>query len=151
MIYEWKRNMAVKAQEAGEYLESLERKYSKITPKLIVDDSRSEEALLHKCFEWNNEQAAEKYRENQAGFMLRNLVSVNVSQTGEFEGTEIRAFVNVATNNSTGFVSVLTAMNNNDMRDQILQEALSELLALKKKYSQLKELAEVFKALEGVK
>lgn len=148
MIYDWKRQMPVKAQDAGEHLEKLERQHGSVTPKLIVDDARPKTALLHKCFEWDDAEAAEKYRESQAGFILRNLVNVSVTQSPEL--SEVRAFVNVVKEGDSKFVSVTTAMSNDEMRQHVLKTALSELMAFKKKYGQLEELAEVFAALSQV-
>ena len=146
MIYDWKRQMPVKAQVAGEHLESLERKHGAITPRLIVNDARPTSALLHNCFEWNESVAAEKYRESQASYMLRNLVTVSVAQSQE--QSEIRAFVNVVTDDDSKYVSVSTAMGDDDMRKQVLKNALSELAAFKKKYGQLSELADIFAAVD---
>lgn len=150
MIYDWKRNMPVKAQIAGEHLEKLEQENGKVTPRLIVDDSRPEDSVLHKCFDWDDESAAEKYRESQAGFILRNLVTVNVKQVPQEEPSEIRAFVSVVQNNQPGFVSIAKAMNDDDMRNQVLENALSELLAIKKKYAQLEQLSKVFAAIDEI-
>lgn len=147
MIYDWKYNMPVNAQDAGEYLEILERKNGNITPKLVVDNSRSEKSVLHKCFEWNDNLAAEKYRENQAGFILRNLVTVAVNKQ---EQSEIRAFVSVFKDDNNCFVSVNTAMSDQTMREQVLQKALAEMISFKKKYSQIKELAVVFEAIDSL-
>jgi hypothetical protein len=148
MIYEWKRNMPVKAQTAGEHLEKLERKHGQLSPKLIVEDSRPEGATLHKCFEWNDDIAAEKYRENQARFILQNLVTVSVKQMTQNEQSEVRAFVNVTKAEERAYVSINAVMNDTDMRSELLRTALAELAAFKKKYQQLKELAEVFKVVD---
>lgn len=148
LIYDWKRAMPVKAQDAGEHLKKLERQHGAVTPKLIVDDARPKTALLHKCFEWNDGIAAEKYRESQAGFILRNLVTVSVTKTEE--QSEVRAFVNIIKEGDSKFISVTTAMSDDDMRQQVLNNALSELMAFKKKYGQLEELAEVFTAVSNL-
>lgn len=149
MIYEWKRSLPIKAQQAGERLETLERRHGMITPKLVVDDARPEKSLLHPIFEWNDAEAAERYREHQAGQMLRNLVAVKVIPTQE-EQSEVRAFVSITKDDSPGYVSVTTAMSDNNMRQQLLETALSELQAIKKKYSQLEELAQVFAAIDQI-
>ena len=151
MVYEWKRNMPVKAQEAGEHLENLEQKHGMVTPKLIVDDSRPQTAVLHKCFEWNDEVAAEKYRESQAGFVLRNLVTVSVSQKKENQESEIRAFVNVTKDDDRGFISINNAMQDEDLRKQLLENALTELSTFKNKYQQLSELAKLFEEINNLK
>lgn len=150
MVYDWKRNMPVKAQAAGEYLEQLEKKHGEITPKIVLDASRSEDALLHPCFEWNDGVAAEKYREVQARFLIRNLV-VSVERD-DSPPQVVRAYVNVSSEIDAGsYIAVKTAMQNDDMKNQVLKNALNELKAFQKKYANLQELSEVFSAIDALK
>lgn len=147
MVYDWKRSMPVKAQVAGEYLEQLQQAHGEITPKIVLDSARSEDALLHPCFEWNDGVAAEKYREDQARFLIRNLV-VKVEQNDSPPKT-VRAYVNVAQDMDQAgtFIDVETAVNNAKMREQMLRNAFRELQAFQEKYKNLSELAGVFSAI----
>ena len=67
MIYKWKVAglMPVDAQTAGEELNRIYTKNGALNPADIVDESRPEDAPLHDCFEWRDDVAAEKYREQQ--------------------------------------------------------------------------------------
>ena len=56
-------------------LENLEKTVG-ITPKNLVEANRDESAPLHNEFEWNDTKAAEKYRETQAGYIIRNICVV---------------------------------------------------------------------------
>lgn len=148
--YKWKYPMNVPAQQAGEYLAELENEKGTLTPELILNESRDENAVLHSCFEWDDEKAAEGYRLYQAGRILRNITVVI-----ERENTppqNIRAFVNVSDNSKheTGkFISLNVAMQNDDYRAQILKNALYELQTFKNKYSAYAELGKVFAAIEN--
>lgn len=150
MVYNWKRNMPVKAQKVGEHFEQLENQFGKVTPKIVLESARKEDSLLHPCFEWNNEVAAEKYRESQAGFMIRNLVvqveGMNISE----DKTCVRAFVNIQTETSSEFLSVRKVLADDELRVQMLARAKKELQFFKDKYSTLEELSEVFEAIEKV-
>ena len=55
MVYKWKDAARIKsdAQTAGEICEKLE-KNGGLTAKRLVDESRPEDAPLHKEFEWND-------------------------------------------------------------------------------------------------
>ena len=66
------------AQVVGEVCYELEKK-GRLTPKELVDVSRPKDAPLHDEFEWNNTIAAEKYREVQAGYIIRS-VAVKVTE-----------------------------------------------------------------------
>ena len=49
-----------------------------VTPKNVLEVARDESAELHKCFDWNDSSAAEKYRITQARDVIRSLVVVEV-------------------------------------------------------------------------
>ena len=143
-IYKWKQGSRVNfdAQKVGEVCERLEKK-GKLTPTALVDASRRSNAPLHNLFEWDNEKAADKYRESQAAYFIR---SIEVVVTGTAEPT--RAFVSVSIDGeSRQYVNIDTAIKTEPMRDQVLSDAFAELKAFKRKYSNLKELAEIITAI----
>ena len=144
-IYKWKQGSRVNfdAQKVGEVCERLEKK-GKLTPTALVDASRRSNAPLHNLFEWDNEKAAEKYRETQAAYLIR---SIEVVVTGVSE--PVRAFVSVNIDGeSRQYMNVETAMKSEPTRDQVLSDALIELESFKRKYSNLKELASVISAID---
>jgi len=152
MVYQWKqKRFPVAAQTAGEELERIKVKNGGLVPIEIVDESRPDEAVLHNCFEWNDETAAEAYREVQAREILRYITVVVESKDGE-ETT--RAFVpvvlmeNEEDDKHKEYVSVTDAMSSDDYRAQILEQAKRELISFKVKYKQLNELSNVFKAID---
>ncbi len=57
MVYQWKptANFKIDAQTAGDELERIASMREKLTPEVIVDESRPEAAILHPCFDWNDE------------------------------------------------------------------------------------------------
>ncbi len=147
MVYDWKRNMPVKAQDVGKHFEHLEQKHGKVTPKIVLESARSESSLLHPCFEWVDEIAAEKYREQQAGFIIRNLTVKVETDTVPEQTTCVRAFVNIKTNTESEFLSITKVLQDDELRIQMLTSAKKELQAFKDKYSNLEELAGVFDAI----
>lgn len=152
VIYKWKQNrFPVDAQKAGEELERIQNKYNGILPKTVVDESRPEDAVLHNCFNWNDADAAEKYREIQAKEIIRNIVVIKVDEV-EQEITPIRAFVSVADEDEERpkYISINKAMSEPDYQEQILQTALKELLAFKQKYQGLLQFKKVFDAIDEV-
>ena len=51
-------------------INSIKDLHGKVTPQLIVDEAKNKINLLHNCFEWNNSEAAKKYRLMQATNMI---------------------------------------------------------------------------------
>lgn len=152
MAYEWKYPYPVDAQKAGKELERINSKYNSLIPEQVVEESRDDDAVLHPCFEWNDAVAAEKYRVEQARHIIGSLVIQveNSTKTKDEVSKTIvtRAFVNVSEERKGVYVPVQTALNRNDYRERVLKNALSELCMFQTKYSNLKELAEVNKAID---
>lgn len=143
MIYKWKVAglMPVDAQTAGEELNRIYTKNGALNPADIVDESRPEDAPLHDCFEWRDDVAAEKYREQQAQTIVRAIVAVNEDAT---KSESVRAFVHVR--NTYEPISVV--VNDAEKIQEVLQTALRELAAFRRKYETLSELAPVFRAID---
>lgn len=147
MVYDWKINMPVKAQAVGEHIEQLENQFGKVTPKIVLDSARAENSLLHPCFEWDDAAAAEKYREDQAGRILRNLV---VKIESEEQPTNVRAFVSIKAQSTLSYLSITKVLQNDSLRDQMLEDARCELKAFRDKYATLSELSNVFAVIDDL-
>lgn len=144
-IYRWKTGARspVSAQIAGEVCADLERN-GNLTPRALVDVSRPEDAPLHDAFEWDDAVAAERYRETQAGYIIRS-VEVVVQENKE----PVRAFVSVTTGKEARpYSSIEHVLVRSDSRALLLEQARMELQTFKRKYQQLTELAGVFAAID---
>ena len=149
-VYDWKYPWAVPAQVAGEYLSELEKREGKLTPELVLNESRDENAVLHPCFEWDDEKAAESYRLWQAGKILRD-ITVTIEREETAPPRIIRAYVNISDqqkHEKGAYVSLNVAMNNGDYKAQVLKNALYELQTFKNKYVDYVELEKVFIAID---
>ena len=145
MIYKWKiSKYNLDAQKAGEELERIRNKYGELSACDIVEESRHENAVLHNCFEWRNDIAAQKYREHQAQDLIRNIV-VEAIEDKEVN-PPIRAYVKI----QKDYKPIQEVVTVKDYRDELLQTALKDLKSFKTKYNQLKELSNVFKAIDEV-
>lgn len=151
MVYEWKFPMPVDAQIAGEELARIEGEHNSLTPELVLEESREENAVLHPCFEWDDSIAAEKYRLEQAGCLLRNIV-ITVTKTAEEvdapKDVKVRAYVNVSEEKKGVYVPIKTALSQENYRKRVLENALSELRMFQNKYAIYAELAGVCKAID---
>lgn len=156
MVYKYSyraTQYAVPAQKAGEYLKGLKETYGVLNKRILLDESRDEDALLHDCFEWDDTVAAEAHRLTQAQNFIKNMVCVVVDDSGEKKNSEpVRAFVNVAkTENaeSGSFVPLVEALSADETRKIVLNNALRELESFRKKYASLSELATVFESIDS--
>ncbi len=159
-------HLAGDAQIVGERLESIKRKSNMLTPALVVEDAKNISSPLHGFFEWDDTLAAEKYRIDQAGHLVRSVVvtfedSVQLQNrqvclsgmpSPEIETARtIRAFLPIKDDSGgNSYVSSREALGNPEMRRQVLARAYAELASVGKKYRELQELSGVFDALEQV-
>ena len=70
-LVKWKVKGIFKADANKCYAEMLD--LENITPQAVLEKAKDENSELHKCFEWDNDVAAEKYRTIQAGNVIRML------------------------------------------------------------------------------
>ncbi len=150
--YSWKSGYSYKtsAQTVGEVLEQIEAEKGGVTSRDFLEVSRPVESATHSMFEWNDSIAAEKFRLSQASMIIHQ-VEVHI-ESGNEERTAA-AFVNIVAKKPTtegSYVNVMRAMDNDEMRAQVLANAYSELKSFEKKYKDLSELKGVMDAIRKV-
>ena len=143
MQYSYKSGaqLKVSADVAGQVCQELEESGG-LTAKRLLDASRPVDAPLHDEFEWDDTEAAEKYREHQAAHIIRCIVVRPEAVAQE----PVRAFVNVS-EEQRSYRSLDVVLQQTNLREQLLGQALKDLKAFEVKYSTLSELAEVFAAI----
>lgn len=150
MVYKWKCDYySVDANVVGKALEEIEEENGEITARLVVDRATPEESELHSLFTWDNNKAADEWRLHEARRVIA-AVAVVYEDEEKSENHTIRAFANVGARNKASFIPMAKALSDEESRSVVLQHALAELQAFKAKYSGLKELSEVFKAIAGI-
>ena len=108
------------------------------TPEDIVEKAKNKSTELHRCFEWDNDVAAEKYRLHQARLITSNLVFRKESEDKKQEPIPVRIFNK--TEAMGGYKPPEKVFTQSDEYDKLLQRAMAELRQFKVKYSMLKEL-----------
>lgn len=90
----------VDAQTAGEELARITEQCGGLTPAVVVDESRPDNAPLHPVFEWDDAIAAELHRQHQADTLIRSVqvvreqgdldepVFVKVRSAGDYQPAE---------------------------------------------------------------
>lgn len=119
-----------------------------IDPVKVVEYARSPDTALHSKFEWDDTEAAEKYRIWQARMIIRAEVEVIT----EANDTPSRRFVSLLDDRKAdtdrGYRAMVSVLSDEALRMKLLDEAKRDMLLFRRKYSMLKELAEVFAAMD---
>ena len=152
-VYEYVgRTFKVSADIVGAEMEKIEKKEGAITSRNLLDAGRSKDSPLHPLFEWDDGKAAELYRLKQASDIITH-ITIKVSEN---ENTPYRGWVNIIpsddskTTKAGRFINIRTAMENDEMRKIVLNNAVHEMEMFSVKYSKYKELSDVFIAMENV-
>lgn len=150
--YAWKYSIKADAQKVGTELEALYEDHGQLTPTLIVEDARNPERETHQLIEWDETEAASKYRIEQARYIMRNIIIVRTEQTVDSEPKiiKVRAFENVDVEEGRYFMPMRIAIQREDTRNYMLQQALRALTSFRQKYGAIQELSAVVSAIDTV-
>ncbi len=120
-----------------------------LMPELVVNAARYKSSPLHESFDWDDGEAAHKWRLEQARRLIRVYVPV-IDANGP---KEIRGYVSLSPDRmgEGGYRAMVDVLKNEDMREQLLADALDDLRRIKMKYAALNEVAAVFAAINAIK
>lgn len=120
-------------------------------PQDVVEFARDPKTELHKCFDWDDETAAEKWRVHTARNILLSLKVEVISKdkkTGESVKIPFRLMQNDKEDKAYKHVSFI--VRHDDEYARLLKRAKAELAAFKKRYSMIVELSEVIDEIDKI-
>ena len=123
-----------------------------VDPVVVVDFARDPATALHARFEWDDSEAAERYRIWQARMVIR--MELAVIATDQQKERTVRTFVSLVDDRRAtedrGYRLMVDVLSDADLRERLLSEARRDMLIFRRKYDQLGELSKVFAAMEEV-
>jgi len=139
------------AQIIGKQINKIieKNKLKEISSKELLEDAKNTESPIHKYFDWNDTKAAEKYRLYQARLII-NHVEITITTPSQQE-IPVRAFLNIKNkddNFKRVYVTIEKALSEEDLRIQILKQALYEIENWQQKYNVYTELSIIFNAIK---
>ena len=144
MVYKWSLSESqypVSADVVGKHFEKLKEEHGAVTRENFLDSARDENSPVHDIFEWDDSVAGEKYRLHQASTCICSL-RVEVEDVSG-EPITIRAYVNTDTHGDAKFVAIHEAMENEDTKAKVLEDAKKYLKWFVDKYENLVELSKI--------
>ena len=111
------------------------------TPEQIVERARDESSELHKLFTWDDTEAAEKWRKQEARIITHHLI---IKETIREDLPPARVF----SITNSGYQQTTLVFKRTDEREKLLARAWAELRAFKAKYSMLQELSEILELID---
>ena len=119
-----------------------------LLPEQVVEFAKDPSTALHNRFEWDDDEAAHRYRLIQAQEIIRVAVIV-LPNTNK----PVRAYVSLQRDRTSGrgYRATANVLSSKAMRAEMVQEALEDMVAFQSKYRMLKELSKVFEAMDKAK
>jgi hypothetical protein len=111
----------------------------------VVNCAESESSPLHKFFDWDDSEAAVKWRLEQA----RNLINVTVEylpSAGSNETISVKVFQNLSTdrcNAGGGYRISVDVLDDRDLYARLVQDAINTMNYFCEKYASIKQLKKV--------
>ena len=127
------------ANKVGIELEKIKSK-EKLTRENVLEYAKDEESELHKCFEWRDEIASEKYRLFQASCLLTS-ISIVVDETKTKKRTT-RMYISIKNEKEKQreYKNIIEVLKNDDDYKQLVDKAEQDFLSYKQKYEEIIQL-----------
>lgn len=138
----WKTGFAslYKGADPEKVANEIEAIGESVTPAEILERARDTSTELHKCFEWDDTVAAERWRLQQARMVVCHLV-IKDDDEDATDKPEIRIFHK--TDRTDGYKPITFIMRDKTEYEKLLAQAREELRIFKQKYHNLSELEEI--------
>lgn len=145
-IIKWQTTMFNKADPAKCY-DEITSIGDEVTPSQVVEKAESEDSELHKCFTWDDTEAAGLWRLKEAREVMRQLIVITRPDPEEpeeqKEPVQFRLLMKNDNSHSSGYKQTIVMVRDEDEYKKLLDQAYAELRTFKNKYSMLSELKEI--------
>lgn len=141
--YEWVKGARVKSDPdaVGHLFADLRaRNGDKLDPEHVIEAARSPRAPHHVEFEWDDKKAAHRDRLHTALYLMRHIKEVLVTVTGKKRS--VRAYYPVVKNDERAYRATRNIMADEDMRQQVVENALNDHLHWERRYEEVRAFAE---------
>ena len=132
------------AQKCFDEVQTLGEEY---TPHEVLDLARDPKTELHKCFDWDDSSAAEKWRIQQARFVCSSFTVV-IEQSEEKAPQRFRVIQH--DKEDRVYRPVIFTVRDEDQYARLLKQAKDEMASFKKRYKSIVELENVIEEIDRV-
>ena len=116
--------------------EKIQKKHGTLTPEIVVTEAGRMSSPIHDYFTWDNDDAADKWRKQQARVLI---IAIDIKIVSSGRKIQTRAWVNV----SDEYKPIEIAIESPTDRDTIIQDALKRHKYWEEQNAIFEELAEI--------
>lgn len=149
----WAKGFRAKADAKEVYLEleEIRAENGDIVAAEVVKKAKEKTSAMHEQFQWNDEEAAEKFRLEQARLLVRS-IHVIYKQAPK---AAVRLYSNVVIESKSEppktekvYIRTEDALKDPVLKAGILGDAIRDAISFRRKYAHLQELSKVFVAID---
>ncbi len=135
-------------RDALDELERIQIEHGTLRPQDVVDAARPDASPLHPYFTWDDEKAGDQLRIMQARRVIATVRVTILSNPKKV--VRVRSYHSLTSDRISGhgYRPLSSIMSDDQRRAELLATALRELLAFRKRYRDLSELAPVLEAID---
>ena len=120
--------------EVGAEVAAITDRDGRLSPEAVVEAASDPTSAMHVLFEWDDTEAARKYRLDQARGMIRNL---RVVVDGDPQPVTRRVFVHVSGSKSPGYRTIDAVAQDKELSAKVIADAHADLLAWQSRFDEL--------------
>lgn len=113
-----------------------------LVPDAVVNEAADPASPLHEQFTWDDSEAADKWRLTEARTLIRKAKIKIVKDPDTI--VNVRAYVSVNHDGQRGYMRTEQALEVH--KDQVFEQAIRDVAALRRRYQSLVEFDEVLRA-----
>lgn len=161
--YFWRPGSHVKAapDKAVDEFRGIYKRDGAVTASALVEAARPEGSVFHEDFEWNTDEAARLYNEQQARYLMRSLVVIYKKPDGT-KTEPVRALIKIVPSADDEtleesvadamephvYLPVRTVVDEEALRRRWKLQALNALISWRRQYKDITEFARIFEEID---
>jgi hypothetical protein len=139
------------ASIVGKHIDFLrEQNKGELLAEDVLKDARNPNSPLHQLFEWDDSEAAEAYRLQQARGIIRAVVAIYREPERSAPSHKVAAFTRIPEGETSHYRATHQALSQKATREAILKQAWKELQSWRARYAHLKEFADLVEVVDEV-
>lgn len=152
MKYGWANGSRIGAEPdrvAGAFERIRAKDNGRLTVDAVVAAARNPRSVLHPLITWDDAQAADRWRREEAAYLIRSLI-VYVEHEQEVAAVRLYVSVHQQDDARASYTRVSIAASNQDLWTEVEQQALRSLVVFRAKYRNLSRFRSVCAAIDAV-
>jgi hypothetical protein len=130
-------------------LERIYAEHGNLTPGLVLSEAQSPDSPLHTHFNWDDDDAANRWRLHQAADLIRR-VKINVVNTTSDEGLRVRAWTSIPTQEGRQYRDTREVAADSNLATLVRDELMNELRVLREKLRRFDEFAAIVAVMDDL-